>query len=439
MLEKVHPISTATGNTFNGRPEPWALYSGRQRWTYLGILFFVAMFAFIDRDLMAVIIEPIKAEFNVSDTMLGLLTGGAFAVSYAALGFPVARWADRGDRRFIIALALAVWSAMTVVCGMTTSIWQLVAARAGVGAGEVGAMPQAQSLIADYFPPERRALAFGVFLTSFIPAMLLVSTIGAQIAQDYGWRALLLVVGVPGIMFALVVHSLLNEPRQVLGFPASSQQESFKQALKVLFAKRSYVNILIGVTLFNMALGGAQSFLISFAVRTHGMSLAGAAAATGVIVTIGGLLGSLLGGSFADRLAARDPSRLARIPGWGMLLIFPILLAAFATNDWTLMLALLLAGMFIFFAVGPSVYAAFHAVCGSSRRATAAVIVQFCSNLIGLGIGPVMAGSLSDWFSSGAGSGEGLRRAIMVCLVLFVPAGLFLLRAGSMIKQDIDP
>jgi len=191
----------------------WDLYSSRQRWVYLAVLFLVSTSNYADRNVISVLLEPIKAEFKVSDTMLGLLTGISFAVFYATLGIPVARWADRGNRKFIMTLALTIWSFMTMLCGAAQTFWQLAFARVGVGAGEAGAIPPAQSLIADYFDPTRRARALAIFMASATAGYLLGFVLGAHIAAVYGWRHAFVLLGAPGLLLAVIVHFVLREPR----------------------------------------------------------------------------------------------------------------------------------------------------------------------------------------------------------------------------------
>jgi MFS family permease len=183
----------------DGAAKSWDLYSGRQRSAYLLVLFLVGTSNYVDRNIIGVLLEPIKREFGVSDTMLGLLSGLSFALFYATLGIPVARWADRGDRRFIITISLTVWSLMTVLCGMAQNFWQLALARVGVGMGEAGAIPPAQSLIADYYPPDRRAKAIGIYMMCSMAGYVIdaqgkrwsvvmlinhANATGAQAAQD---------------------------------------------------------------------------------------------------------------------------------------------------------------------------------------------------------------------------------------------------------------
>ena len=174
------------------------------------MLFLIGTSNFADRNVIGVLLEPIKAEFGISDASLGLLSGVSFALFYATLGLPVAHWADRGDRRLIITLALGIWTVMTALCGLAQSFWQLVLVRVGVGAGEAGAVPPAQSLIIDYYSPDRRGRAIGIFMLSSTTGYVLGIVIGGWIAEAHGWRAAFLFVGLPRLVLAILARFVLK-------------------------------------------------------------------------------------------------------------------------------------------------------------------------------------------------------------------------------------
>ena len=417
--------------------KPWDLYSPRQRTLYLFVLFLVSTSNYVDRNVISVLLEPIKAEFGVSDTMLGLLTGLSFALFYATLGLPVARWADRGDRKFIITGALVIWSSMTVLCGMAQNFWQLALARVGVGAGEAGAIPPAQSLIADYYRPERRARALGVFMLSATAGYVLGISGGGWIAGEYGWRWAFMLFGAPGLLLAIIVWAVLDEPRRRPQFaPAKTGGETALSAFIALTRKKSYVNLLIAMTLYFLIAYGALVFIVSFMIRAHHVDIATISLLYGVSSAIGAIIGNPLGGMIADRLAARDISWLATLPGLGLLIAWPMFeVALISPNFWVMFGLIFIAGTFLQGAI-PPMFSALHAVCGERRRATAVAIAFFFANLIGLGIGPVLAGALSDAMSVHFGSGDGLRYALMIVMCVFLPCGYFLLRAGRHLAAD---
>lgn len=418
---------------------PWDLYSGRQRGLFLSVLFMVGTSNYVDRNIIGVLLEPIKQEFHVSDTMLGLLSGISFALFYATLGIPVARWADRGDRRFIITLSLTVWSLMTALCGMAQNFWQLALARVGVGMGEAGAIPPAQSLIADYYPPHGRAKAIGVYMMCAKAGYVLGLVAGGWIAQNYGWRAAFIIVGLPGLLIALLTRFLLKEPRHRAQFAIQAQaQEPVAATFRVLFGKPSYRAVIGAMVLYFLMAYGALVFTTSFMIRAHGLSVAEAGALFGAVSAIGAIIGSLGGGIITDHLAKRDISWIARLPGWGLILAMPAYQAAFMAPNAPMMVAILLIASVLLTGAIPPMFSAMHVVCGGARRAMAVAIAFFFANLIGLGLGPVIAGSLSDWLGQSYGAADGLRYAMMIVMVTFVPSGIFMLRAARTLRSDAE-
>ena len=417
--------------------DPHSLYSQGQRRWLLAVLFLVSMSNYIDRNIISVLLEPIKKEFSVSDTQLGLLSGFAFAVFYATLGIPVARWADRGNRRIVVTLCLTVWSVMTILCGMANTFAQLILARIGVGAGEAGALPPAQSLIADYFPPERRASAIAVFISSATVGYLIAFIGGAQLVTHYGWRTAFIVVGAPGLILAIVTFFFLKEPRESLGFRAtSSSDETFVGSLKVLFAKRSYAWLVVGITLYAFVAYGVLIFFPSYMIRSLGVPLSEIGLTYGALSAVATLIGTLGGGWLADRLGTRDPRWFAWLPALACLVAGPLYIVAFLSGTYHTFLALtFVAGTGIGMGL-PSVFTAMHAVCGSSRRAVAVSILTFMMSMIGGGLGPLVTGVLSDAFAASHGTGA-LRYALITSSTIMFPAAVALFFAGRRIPHDL--
>ncbi|WP_447751277.1 spinster family MFS transporter [Sphingopyxis fribergensis] len=422
-----------------GPTKSWDLYSGRQRGIYLFVLFLVGTSNYVDRNIIGVLLEPIKQEFGVSDTMLGLLSGISFALFYATLGIPVARWADRGDRRFIITISLTIWSLMTVLCGMAQNFWQLALARVGVGMGEAGAIPPAQSLIADYYPPDRRSKAIGVYMMCSMAGYVIGLVAGGWIAQHYGWRDAFFIVGLPGLLLALTTRFLLAEPRHLPQFAIQARsQEPVTATFRALFEKPSYRNIIGAMVLYFLMAYGALLFTASFMMRVHDLSVSEAGALFGGLSAAGAIVGNIGGGIITDYLAKRDIAWTARLPGWGLILALPLYEVAFMAPNIPLMAgALFLASIFLT-GVIPPMFSALHAVCGSARRAMAVAIAFFFANLIGLGLGPVIAGSLSDWFAQSYGPADGLRFALMTVMFTFIPSGILMLRAARTLGADLE-
>ncbi len=406
---------------------------------FLLVLFLVGTSSYVDKNIIGVLLEQIKAEFQVSDTLLGVLSGASFALFYATLGIPIARWADYGDRKLIITLALSTWSVMTALCGAANSFWQLAAARFGVGAGEAGAIPPAQSLIADYFPPGERARAIGVFMTAASAGYAIGLVFGGRVAQHYGWRAAFIAVGLLSLVLVVLTRSVLKEPRSVVGAVRPTGSEPLRVAAKALFAKPSYRSLAAALIIYFFWTYGVLVFIVSLLMRVHGLSVAQAGTLFGTVSAVGALIGCIGGGALADRLARRNISWLARLGAYGMIAAIPLYELALWSAHVGTMIPLLLLGTVVLNAAVPPAYSAVHAVCGSSRRALAIALLLFLANLLGLGLGPVAAGALSDAFGVLHGPGEGLRRSLMVLMSALLPAAWLLFRAARGLGEDAEP
>lgn len=364
---------------------------------------------FVDRQVMTILLEPIKAEFGASDTQMGLISGLAFALFYATLGVPVARLADRWSRRNVLAISMATWSAVTAACGMAGSFWQLALLRVGVGIGEAGGTPPSQSLLTDYFPKERRALAQGVLATAPNIGVLVGLFGGALIAEAFGWRTVFFVFGVPGVGLALLLFFTVKEPIKVKPQGLEADR-SMMSALSGIIRLPSFFMIALGVGFAAIPGYGLGVWSPSFLVRVHGMSLVDAGLWLGIIGLSGGTLGTILSGLLADRLALRDNRWQLWIPAVGLMVALPLqalfLLwpasAVFTIAGKTAPVALVFMGLssvFACFWIAPS-YAAVQNLVPSHWRTQASALLLLVFNLLGLGFGPLLVGMLSDGLSS---------------------------------------
>jgi len=362
------------------------------------------VFNFVDRQVMTILLEPIKAEFGASDTQMGLISGLAFALFYATLGVPVARLADRWSRRNVLALSMTTWSAVTAACGVAGSFWQLALLRIGVGIGEAGGTPPSQSLITDYFPPERRAFAQGVLATAPNIGVLVGLFGGALIAEAYGWRNVFFVFGLPGIVLALLLYFTVREPEKPR--VTAVNDGSLWAAITGIFSLPSFLAIAFGVGFAAIPGYGLGVWSPSFLVRVHGMSLVDAGLWLGVIGVIGGSVGTILSGILVDKLAVRDTRWQLRIPALGLLLAMPLqalfLLwpegSVFLVGTKVVPVALLfmaLSAIFACFWIAPS-YAAVQNLVPGHWRTQASALLLLVFNLLGLGLGPLVVGMLSD-------------------------------------------
>lgn len=421
--------SLAGGESFTRRRRGWCLF----------VLFLIGASNYADRNIVGVLLEPIRHEFQVSDMQLGLLSGLSFALFYATLGIPVALWADRGNRKLIITIALTFWSAMTALCGAAHTFWQLLAARVGVGVGEAGAIPPAQSLLADYYPPAERGRALGIFMTSSTGGYVLALVFGGWVAQNYGWRAAFVAVAAVGLLVAPLAHFVLREPRAERKNQASAvTTESLVDAVRSLATKPSYRLVVLGIVLYFLVAYGALVFTVSFLIRSHGLNVAQAGALTGAIHVIGALVGSVGAGVLSDRLARREVGAPARVAACCLLLAAPSYWLALMTSSAVLMAIALTAGSIMLHASVPAQYASLHTVCGSKRRALAVAVAFFFANLIGLGLGPLLTGVISDGFAVSHGTADGLRYAIVCMFAVLIPTSLVMFRAAHRIRADVE-
>jgi MFS family permease len=321
---------------------------------------------------------------------------------------------------------------------MAQTFWQLALARVGVGAGEAGAIPPAQSLIADYFDPTRRARALAVFMASATAGYLIGFMLGAHIAAVYGWRRAFLLLGVPGLLLAGVVHLVLREPRALPQFrPEVATSETLSETLRALLGKRSFLYLICGMVVYFMIAYGALVFFPSYMVRVLHVPLDSIGGLYGGVSAVTTVFGTLAGGWVTDRLMRRDVAWLGWLPAAGLLLAWPAYELLLLVPTFSALLAIsVFAGLALNLAI-PAMFAALHAICGSRRRAMAVAIVFFFANLIGLGLGPVVAGALSDAFTTTYGP-VGLRYSLMIVVTLLLPSAAFMYLCGRHIARDSE-
>lgn len=399
----------------------------RTRGRTLAILVAVFASSHLDRNIMGILAEPIRLELGLSDSQLGLMTGLAFAVFYAGLGMPLAMWADRRNRRNLIAASVAVWSLMTVAGGLAQNYWQLLVARIGVGAGEAGSNPPSHSIIADLWAPHERATAMGIFATGVSFGVLLGFLVGGWANQWWGWRTAFVIVGLPGLLLAVLVRLAVPEPRRGTSeaITASEPPPPFFDTVRFVLGDPIMRLVILGGS-FTAFVGYANVIWIpTYFMRIQGLSSGVVGTAFALIAGVGGALGVYFTGWLADRLGARRPGLRLGVLSVGLLLGVPLLLATLWVESAVLAFALFTVPAILgSFHVGP-VFAAIQSRAPLHRRAVAASINLFISNIIGLGAGPFFVGFLSDALSPRLGV-EALPVAIG-SLVLFylLAAGLY--------------
>jgi len=422
----------------------------RHRVWALAILIVVYVFNFIDRQVLSILQEDIRHDLGLNDFQLGMLTGLSFAVIYCTVGIPVARVADARSRKGVVAVSLAVWSAFTALCGLAGNFWHLLAARLGVGLGEAGGSPPAHAMISDLYEPEKRGRALAIYSAGLYIGTLLGYWLGGLLSDALTWRQAFFIVGIPGVVFAIIVWTTVREPQRGLsGLTPSVEDVTFFQSFRKLWSIKAFrfYSLACGAGLFvTYALG---NWVPSFLQRTYGawampelqhalglckmeivagvndcvvMSTTEIGLIYGTIAGVGGAIGTLAGGYLADHRGARDRRWFLWIPMWGKLIGGPLFIASMLAPNAELSLLLYfpaigLAAMYL----GPALAITHHLVPASMRAMSSAVLF-FIFNMIGLGLGPTLLGILSDWFNANTGLGElSLRWAMVVCVLAAYP------------------
>ena len=424
---------------------PHEAYTNRYRYYVLALLTLGYVFNFVDRQVMTILIEPIKMEFGASDTQMGLLSGLAFALFYATLGIPVARLADRWSRRNVLAISMTTWSAVTALCATATGFWHLLLLRIGVGIGEAGGTPPSQSLLADYFPPEKRAFAQGILATAPNIGILVGLFGGALIAEAYGWRSVFLVFGIPGVLLAILIQLTIKEPLKVTA-SASEEGVGLFATLDNIFRLPSFAHIMVGVGFTGIAGYGLGVWSPSFLVRVHNMSLVDAGLYLGLIGVFGGGLGTISSGLLVDRLARRDKRWQLWLPAIGIFLALPTQLAfllwpaehRLVMGDVDVPFALVfmaLSAVFASFWIAPS-YAAVQNLVPQYWRTQASALMLLAINLLGMGLGPLLVGMLSDLLSQFGDSS--VRYGLSIGVSLSLVGGIAYLRGSTLYARAVE-
>ncbi|HEY6817079.1 MAG TPA: MFS transporter [Croceibacterium sp.] len=407
-------------------------------WLALVLLTAISTVGFIDRIVMNVLAVPIQAEFELSDTQVGLLTGLAFAVLNVALGIVVARYAERGHRLSLIAVGTLLWSLATAACGMVTSWLQLLLARIGVGVGEAVGLPATQSVISDYFPPERRATALGVFLLAPPIGAFLGSAGGSWIGQEYGWREAFFIATVPGLVLAVLAWLLIAEPpRGRHDGGADDKVPSLGAVFRRLVGLPSARHLLAGSTLASMVGFGLNSFMAFLLIRKFGFSLFQAGLFAGLLASLPGAISVVAGGRLADRFGAARPAAYALIPGLCLLVAAPVYMFAITRDEVIPLLVLVfVAALFQYTYLGVT-FGVFQNLLHQRMRATGSALLNTVYGLIGQGLGPLLVGWLSDRFAREHGAGDGLAYAMAIMAAIYLWAAMHYLLAGQHLGADL--
>jgi predicted MFS family arabinose efflux permease len=395
------------------------------------------------RYVLGVSLQYIKKEFGVSDVALGLLSGIPFALFYSTLGIPIAAWADRGNRRNVLALAVAAWSGMTALCGAAVNFLMLLATRVGTAVGEAGGSPPSHSLISDYFPKGERAKAFAIFALAVPLGTSLGNYLAGQSVQAFGWRTTFMLVGLPGVAVGALVWLTVKEPPRGLSDHVSAaarrgEAPRLRTALWVLGRVPSFRHVALAAALHSVVWYASSAFNGAFLIRSHGFNAREAGNWLAVFSAVGGL-GTYFGGLAADRLSVRTHDRRWNlwVPGIATLVMVPFQFVAYLSND--LRIAFPAFGVMMFMAAvffGPS-FAMTQALAPLRMRSVATSLLLFVQTLIGYGLGPLMTGWISDRLNPAYGT-DSLRWALVSVGIVNLWAAAHYLMGARTLGADID-
>ncbi len=373
---------------------------GAGAWVVLGVLCFVYVLNFLDRQLLSILAKPIQDTLHVSDSQLGLIGGLYFALFYCFISIPVGWLADRTNRVRVLSLACALWSAATMGCGLAATYPQLVLARMAVGVGEAGGVPPSYAIISDYFPPGRRGTALGLFnLGPPIGAALGVA-FGASIAAAFGWREAFLILGAMGLFAALAVILIVREPRRggLDRAAVTEQKSSFGQTLAMFFSRPTLVLVALGSGATQFITYGAGNFTVLFLMREKGMTLNQVAVYYALIVGIAMSAGIFVSGRMIDRFTRRSKVAYALLPAASLVLAVPFYLGFVWAPTWPLAAIFLIGPTFLNYFYLSSAVTLVQESVRPDQRVMSGALLLLIMNMIGLGFGPTYVGAASDYF-----------------------------------------
>lgn len=404
----------------------------------LGILLVVYTFNFIDRQILSILLESIKKDLLLTDQALGFLAGFAFAAFYATLGIPMALWADRGNRRNLIAVALALWSAMTAACGLAQNFVHLALARVGVGIGEAGCSPPSHSIISDYYPAHQRATAIGIYALGIPFGVMFGLFVGGRINELFGWRQAFFLVGLPGLALALLVRFTIPEPRRGLSDARADrgEQPGILETLRFLRRRPAFLHLSFGAALACFIGYGFIMWFPSFLIRSHQMKTSDVGLWLGLLIGVVGGLSMYVGGVLADRFSTRDTRWSAWIVTVANLIGLPFGVAAYLVDNpyWALVLFIppVVAANFW----QATTLAQAQSIVRLRMRAQTSAILLFIANIIGLGAGPWAIGAVSDLLAPRYGA-DSLRYSLLGFSVIGLGVAWHFYQAGKYLQADL--
>ncbi|MEM7101202.1 MAG: MFS transporter [Pseudomonadota bacterium] len=433
--------SGTTSKNSDANPSQDGAFSPAYRAYALGLLVVVYIFNFIDRSILGILVEPIKQDLGVSDTMMGFLGGIAFATFYTFLGIPIARLADKGSRRNVLAVCLGLWSLATALCGLAANFFHLLMARIGVAVGEAGGSPPSHSMISDMFPADKRATALGIYALGIPIGTMLGNLGGGWINEAFDWRTAFFVVGLPGVMLAFVVRFTLKEPPRGAAEGIAMQEGDappVSEVFKYLWNRRSFRLLALAGSLHAFVGYGVSYWIPAMFSRSHGMGTGEMGIAL-FYLGFASIAGTFLGGYFGDKLGKRDVRWYLWLPGLATIISVPFSAIVYLYHEayaalWVLSVSYFLGAYYL----GPT-FSLTQGMVGLRMRALASSILLFILNIIGLGLGPQFTGIASDVLNATTDLGaDSLRWALVISLIFnVISAGLYW-AASTTLKEDLD-
>jgi predicted MFS family arabinose efflux permease len=405
----------------------------------IGALSVVYLINLTDRQILAILMPAIKKEMQLSDTELGFLGGIAFAIFYSILGLPIARLADKYSRVNILTICLAFWSIMTALCGFAANFWQLLAARIGVGVGEAGASPSSHSLIADYVPVEKRATAIGLFAIGVPLGLLSGYLLGGWLEQLYGWRVAFMAIGLPGVIIAVIVKLTLEEPprgNSQGGVKVQTETPRIMAVVRHMMSVPSFMHLSLATATQAFATYAIYQWIPSFLVRSYQMSSGEVGSWLALVIGVGGFIGTICGGYFADVLGRRDMRWQMWLPGICIFLAAPFSAAIYFSYAQSMSLfyltfVIILVNIWL----GPGL-AITQTLAPVRMRAMASALLLFVLNIIGLGMGPQAVGIMSDLLAPAYGD-ESLRYALLIASSMYIWSAYHFWKAAQTLRADL--
>jgi Arabinose efflux permease len=410
----------------------------RNRYYILAILMLIYACNVLDRTVIVVILEPIKAEFDVSDGQLGLLTGLAFAGSFALAGIPIGVAADRFNRRNLLAACLIAWSAATAFCGAARNFAQLMLARVGVGIGEAGLTPAALSMIADLFPARERATATSILYLAVPLGSFLAFMGGAWVTANYGWRYTFYAAAVPGLLLTVLFLLTVREPQRTSSKVGGPDVKSLpvSATLRFIVSQRSLMHIMMGTILGTLTNSGVGVFKTSFFLRVYEVPLSTVAPILGVINAVFAVVGILSSGILSDRMARLDERWRSWVVAICVAAYVPLIVAMAFSPTMTISLCFAAGAALIANAWNAPAYALTYGLVAPRMRATTIALIMVLTNLIGFGLGPPLAGMLSDFFQDQFGK-DALRYSLSILVCCNIWAALHFFLSSLNLKREM--